>query len=199
MLKYHCTFGNISCLGFDNVKNHTRALRRGHSLSQHTQSLKNNIIAENDFLWNFDTFDRTNTLASCSLCSHAFCASHSRKFSRKKSVSQSTRNALKRIEMPKKKKKKIQLWPITRFARSAKPERRSAMKFYYNQSDLSSNTFTKFHQNSTHSYRDIGFNSRTDRETEPRSRGETDNQIWGHRKTVTISKITSALCCATCL
>ena len=27
----------------------TRALRRGHSLSQHTQFLKNNIIAENNF------------------------------------------------------------------------------------------------------------------------------------------------------
>ena len=44
----------------------------------------------------------------------------------KKSVSQSTRNALKRIEMQ---KKKLPLWSITRFARSAKPERRSAMKF----------------------------------------------------------------------
>ena len=27
----------------------TRALRKGHSLSQHTQFLKNNMIAENDF------------------------------------------------------------------------------------------------------------------------------------------------------
>ena len=32
---------------------YTRALRRGHSFSQHTQFLKNNMIAENDFLWNF--------------------------------------------------------------------------------------------------------------------------------------------------
>ena len=45
---------------------------------------------------------------------------------RKKSVSQSTQNALKRIDMQ---KKNLPLWPITRFARSAKPERRSAMKF----------------------------------------------------------------------
>ena len=87
------------------------------------------------------------------------------------------------------KKKFLPLWPITRFARSAKPERRSAMKFY-NQSDLSSNTSTKFHQNPIHSYRDISFNSRTDRQREPRreprrERG-TDNRFWSHRKTVTI-------------
>ena len=37
-------------------------------------------------------------------------------FRKKKSVSQSTRNALKRIEMP---KKNLPLRPITRFARSA--------------------------------------------------------------------------------
>ena len=29
----------------------TRALRRGHSLSQHTQFLKNNMIARNDFFY----------------------------------------------------------------------------------------------------------------------------------------------------
>ena len=34
------------------------------------------------------------------------------------------------------------------------------------QSDLCFNTFTKFHQNLTHSYRDIGFKSRTDRHTD---------------------------------
>ena len=43
----------------------------------------------------------------------------------KKSVSQSTQNALKRIEMQ---KKNLPLWSITREERSAKPERRSAMK-----------------------------------------------------------------------
>ena len=100
---------------------------------------------------------------------------------RKESVSQSTRNALKRIEM----QKKLPLWPITRFARSAKPEQRSAMKFWYNQSDLSSNTFTKFHQNPTDSYRDIGFNSRTDRQRERQREKVTDNRFWSHRKTVT--------------
>ena len=37
----------------------TRLLgRRSHSLSQHTQVLKNNMIAENDFLLNFDTIKR---------------------------------------------------------------------------------------------------------------------------------------------
>ena len=91
-----------------------------------------------------------------------------------KSVSQLTRNAMKSIEMP---KKFLPLWPITRFARSANPERRSAMKFLYNQSDLRSNTFTKSHQNLTNSYRDISFNSRTDRQREPRSRGEREGQI----------------------
>ena len=111
---------------------------------------------------------------------------------RKKSVSQSTRNALKRMQI-----KILPLWPITRFARSAKPERRSAMKFQYNQSDLSSNTFTKFHQNPTHSYWDIGFNSRTDRQIDRQidreSRGGTDNRIWGHRKTVTISELNQCI------
>ena len=48
---------------------------------------------------------------------------------RKKSVSQSTRNALKRIKMQKKKKKKKKkkIYPFDRLR--AKPERRSAMKF----------------------------------------------------------------------
>ena len=36
------------------------------------------------------------------------------------------------------------------------------MKFWYNQSDPSSNTFTKFHQNPIHNYRYIGFRSLTD-------------------------------------
>ena len=67
------------CVVFDLHTNYTgkytRALLRGHSLSQHTQFLKNNMIAENDFyLWNFDTISRTNTLATCSLRSCAFCA-----------------------------------------------------------------------------------------------------------------------------
>ena len=89
----------------------TRLLEhRGHSLSQHTQFLKNNMIAENDFLWNFDTIKRTNTLAFGSLRSRAFYASRSRKFSKKKSVSQLTRNALKRIEMKKK------FTPLTHYA-----------------------------------------------------------------------------------
>ena len=46
------------------------------------------------------------------------------------------------------------------------------MKFLYNQSDLSSNTFTKFDQNPTHSYRDIGLNSRTDRKTDRAEEGQ---------------------------
>ena len=101
--------------------------------------------------------------ARFTLCAHE-------NFQKKKCVSidskcsETHRNA-KKIFLP--------IWPITRFARSAKPERRSAMKFLYNQSDLSSNTFTKFHQNPTHSYWDIGFNSRTDRQ----SRGAEEGQI----------------------
>ena len=85
--------------------------------------------------------NQTNRLTSCLLRSRAFCASRSRKFTKKKSVSQSTRNALKRIEMQ---KKNVTPLTITRFALIAKPERRSAMKFNYNQSDLSSNIPTKF-------------------------------------------------------
>ena len=81
---------------FLTIFSHTTRLlgRRSHSLSQHTQFLKMRMIF---FFWNFDTFNQTNTLASCSLRSRAFCASRSRKFSKKKSVSQSTQNALKRI------------------------------------------------------------------------------------------------------
>ena len=151
----------------------TRLLgRRSHSLSQYTQCqyLKNNMIDENDFfmkLWYNQSDQHTRILLVLLV---AFCASRARKF-RKKSVSQSTPNALKHIEMQ---KKNLPLWPITRFAHSAKPKRRIAMKFWYNQSNLSSNTFTKFHQNPTHSYRDIGFNSRTDRQTDRQSRGERD-------------------------
>ena len=77
----------------------TRLLgRRGHSLSQHTQFLKNNMIAENDSF--YETLIQSSG-PTRSLRSRALYASRSRKFS-KKSVSQSTRNALKRIEMPKK-------------------------------------------------------------------------------------------------
>ena len=40
----------------------------------------------------------------------------------------------------------------------------------------SSNTFTNFHQNPNNSYRDIGFNSRTDRERERERERERDRQ-----------------------
>ena len=84
----------------------TRALRRGHSLSQHTQFLKNNMIAEKDLLGNFDIFYRTEvqTLPSrlhLARFARARFAHRARENFRKKSVSQSTRNALKRIEMQK--------------------------------------------------------------------------------------------------
>ena len=78
---------------------------------------------------NFMTFDCLNQLtgplrgrssqpceATRSLHSRAFCASRLRKF-KKKSVSRSTKNALKCVKMQKKGRKKK---PITRFAHSAK-------------------------------------------------------------------------------
>ena len=64
----------------------TRALRRGHSLSQHAQFLKNNMIAENDFLWNFDTIDRTTR-------------SHLPRFDRVRSRKFSKKVCLNRLEM----------------------------------------------------------------------------------------------------
>ena len=89
-----CTYCAVHISIINRVWTWTRALCRGHSLSQHTQFLKNNMIAENDFFLNFDTINRTNTFTSCSLRAHENF--------RKKSVSQSTRNALKRIKMQKK-------------------------------------------------------------------------------------------------
>ena len=125
----HCMFISWKCLFLWLCMCHqsTRALdRRGHGLSQHIQYLKNNMIDENDFfLWNFDTINRTNTLASCLLRSRASCASRSRKFLKKKCVSIDSKCS----ETHRNAKKKLPFWPITRFARSAKPERRSAMKF----------------------------------------------------------------------
>ena len=54
------------------------------------------------------------------------------------------------------------------------------MKFYYNQSDQTSNIFTKFNQNPTLSKRDIGHKSGIDRRTHRqkkvcRSLQSTDN------------------------
>ena len=77
-------------------------------------------------------------------------------------MSQSTRNALKRIDMQKKKKNVYPFDPL----RSAKPELRSAMKFSYNQSDRSSNIFTKLDQNPTLSKRDISRKISTDTQTD---------------------------------
>ena len=81
--------------------NVTRALRRGHSLSQHTQFLKNIMIAENIFYETliqsigpkFQHFQPACILLALLMRTKNF---------EKKSVSQSTRNALKRIEMKKK-------------------------------------------------------------------------------------------------
>ena len=91
----------------------------------------------------------------------------------KKSVSQSTQNALKRLEI-----KKKMFTPMTHYARSAKPERHSAMKFWYNQSDQSSNIFTKFDQNPTHCKRDISRKSGTD--THTRTNRHTDRRTHTH-------------------
>ena len=46
------------------------------------------------------------------------------------------------------------------------PEQCSAMKFWYNQSDQSSHTFTKFDQNPTYSKRDISRKSGADTDTD---------------------------------
>ena len=70
-------------------------------------------------------------------------------------MSQSTRNALKLIEMQNK------FTPL----RSAKPELRSAMEFQYIQSDRGFKIFTKFDQNPTHSKRDISRKNGTDTQT----------------------------------
>ena len=62
------------------------------------------------------------------------------------------------------------------------------MKFQYNQSDLSSNIFTEFHKNPTHSYQDIGFNSRTDGQNRVERESRRKGQIIGTEvivKTVT--------------
>ena len=83
------------------MKTITRALRRGHSLSQHTQFLKNNMIAENDF---YETLIQLigSTRSHLARFARARFALRAHENFRKKSVSQSTRNALKRIEMQKK-------------------------------------------------------------------------------------------------
>ena len=82
----------------------TRALRRSHSLSQHTKFLKNNMIAENDLLGNFDTIYRAK------VSTHP-TRSHLARFARftllahenfrKKSMSQSTRNDLRAMQKKK--------------------------------------------------------------------------------------------------
>ena len=74
-------------------------------------------------------------------------------FQQKKSVSQSTRIALKRIEMQKKKKKK-------------KKKHLPLMSGMSNQSDLSSKIPTKFDKNPTHSIQDISRKSGTDTHTD---------------------------------
>ena len=50
---------------------------------------------------------------------------------------------------------------------------RRMLKFYYNQSDQSSNIFTKFDHNPTHSKRDISRKCGTDTQTDT----HTDRQI----------------------
>ena len=99
-----------------------------------------------------------------------------------KNVSQTTQKALKRVEI----KKRIALWPNTR---SAKPERRSAMKFWYNQSDQSYNIFIKFDQNPTHSNRDIGRKRGTDTQTHTQSLSEIKFVGIYSLQTVTITVI----------
>ena len=81
----------------------TRALdRRGHSLSQHTQYLKNNMIDENGFFYETLIQSIRPTRSHLARFARARFALRAHENFRKKSVSQSTRNALKRIEMPKK-------------------------------------------------------------------------------------------------
>ena len=85
-----------------NEKNYdTRALRRALSLSQHTQFLKKNMIAENNFFYE----NLIQSIGSTRLHLARFaCARYTHRAHenfRKKSVSQSTQNVLKRIEMKK--------------------------------------------------------------------------------------------------
>ena len=86
---------------------------------------------------------------------------HSQKFStkRKKCVSIDLKCSLTHRNA------KIIFYPFDPLAHSAKPKRRTAMKFWYNQSDLSSNIFIKFDQNPTHRKRDMSRKSGTDRQT----------------------------------
>ena len=53
------------------------------------------------------------------------------------------------------------------------------MKFYYNQSDQSSNIFTKFDRNPTHSKRDISRKSKggqTHRQTDTQTNSHTERE-----------------------
>ena len=61
------------------------------------------------------------------------------------------------------------------------------MKFSYNQSDISTNISITFYQNPIHSYPEIGFNSKTDkqigeREKERAEERGTNNRNRGHSK-----------------
>ena len=58
------------------------------------------------------------------------------------------------------------------------------MKSSYNQSDLRSHNFTKFHQNLTHNYGGICFKSRTDRQSRGERRPRREGQINGTKVTV---------------
>ena len=80
-------------------RKHTRLLgRRGHSLSQHTQFLKNNMIAENDFFYETLIQSSGPTRWHLARFARARFTLRAHENFRKKSVSQSTRNALKRIQ-----------------------------------------------------------------------------------------------------
>ena len=80
----------------------TRALdRRGHSLSQPTHFLKNNLTDENDFFYESLIQSIGPTRSHLARFARVRFALSAQNF-RKKSVSKSTRNALKRIEMHKK-------------------------------------------------------------------------------------------------
>ena len=95
----------------------TRLLgRRSHSLSQHTQFLKNNMIAENDFLWNFDTIKR-NQHARIWLASLARVSRSQKFFEKKKCVSIDSKCSETRKNAKKKKKK---FTPLTHYALHAK-------------------------------------------------------------------------------
>ena len=99
----------------------TRALRSGHSLSQHTHFQKNNMTSKNDFFYEtmIQSIRPTRShLARFACILLALLARVLRfvltKIFEKKSVSQLSRNALKRIEMQKKKKKNFT--PLTDYA-----------------------------------------------------------------------------------